>query len=78
MTKKKWDKIRKQLPTNYVQIIFQKLEDEGIICTYSTVYDIIRQKNKNLELTVKVWEKLALVYKEHQALLKKAKKAKLL
>lgn len=76
MTKKEWTKKRKQLPNNYVQLTLQKLVSEGITCTYSTVYDIIRGKNKNTLLTVKVWEKVGEVLKEQKTLLKKAIKAK--
>lgn len=76
MTKHQWVKTRKKLPTNYVQLTFQMLEADGVECSYSTLYDVIRGKNKNTILTVKVWEKVGVVLKQHQQLLKKAKKAK--
>jgi hypothetical protein len=76
MTKKQREKFRKKLPTNYVQLVFQKLVSDGVTCTYSTLYDVIRGKNKNTSLTIKVWEKMAEVKKEHQYLLSKMKKAK--
>lgn len=78
MTKKQWETTRKKLPTNYVQLTFQKLVNDGVTCTYASVYDVIRGKNKKPLLTVKVWENIRLVLKEHQALVKKAKRAKTL
>lgn len=76
MTKKQWTRTRKKLPTNYVQLTFQMLVNDGIKCSYTAVYDVIRGKNKNTMLTVKVWEKVGVVLKAHQHLLEKAKKAK--
>ncbi|THU34217.1 hypothetical protein FAM09_24675 [Niastella caeni] len=76
MTKKEWKCKRKLLPANYVKLVMQLLDKDGVVSNYTQVYDVIRGKNKNTILTFKVWEKISLVQKEHQALIKKLKALK--
>lgn len=76
MTKKEWKKRRKLLPNNYVQLVMQLINDQGIVVTYATVYDVIRGKNNNTSLTLTVWQAITTIQKEHQGNLKKARKLK--
>lgn len=76
MTKKEWKKRRKLLPANYVQQVMQQIGKQGIEATYSKVYDVIRGKNNNTSLTLKVWQAIADIQKEHQLNIKKAVRLK--
>ena len=76
MTKKEWKRRCKLLPPNYVKLVMQFIDEQGVDASYTTVYDVIRGKNNNTSLTLLVWQAIASIQKEHQSNLKKARKLK--
>jgi predicted transcriptional regulator len=77
MAEKNWKKRRKKLPRNYVKLVLQKLENDGITLKYTALYDIIRGKNKNTDLTISVFKAIDQIEKETKRRNAKVEKLKL-